>query len=49
MYLLEPKGGWGGRSVGLFYRLILSGLKKLSHQIDSDIIDMYSMVRSKPK
>ncbi len=25
MYFLEPKGGVGGRSVGLFYCLILSG------------------------
>jgi hypothetical protein len=26
MYLLEPKGGEGGRSMGLFYCLILSFL-----------------------
>jgi hypothetical protein len=31
MYLLEPKGGEGGRSVGLFYCLILSGWGYYSH------------------
>ncbi len=26
MYIFDPKGGGGGRSVGLFYFLILSAL-----------------------
>jgi hypothetical protein len=29
MYLLEPKEGRGGRSVGLFYCLLLSGVSLL--------------------